>query len=211
VNPDEIHTGETATNTGYQYRMAYIPREIIQELLHAVYGVEDALAYFKHIVTCDTALSQRLLYTFRLLEENFSDLLHAQLCFFQAITDLFCRYAQPQYTPRLFKSHPAMIRKAREFIHAMAPANISLEDIADMAGMSRFHFLRLFKATTGFSPYAYLIQRRVEIAKMLIESGSSLAQAALEAGFSDQSHMTRRFKATYGVTPGQYRQALEKK
>jgi AraC-like DNA-binding protein len=190
--------------------MAYIPLEIVRELLHGSSNMEGALAYFRQIVTHDRALAQQLLYAFRLLEQNSLELLQVQSLFFQAITDLFCQYGQPQYAPHLSKSHPGDIRRACEFIDAMAPTHISLNDIANVVGMSRFHFLRIFKSATGFSPYAYLIQRRVELARTLIENGSSLAQAALEAGFSDQSHMTRRFKATYGVTPGQYQQALER-
>ena len=211
LNPDEIHTGEPTTNKSYNYRMAYIPLEVVEELLHAVYGREGLVAYFRNIVTFDTMLSQRLLFAFQLLEQQSSNLLQTQIAFFQAITDLFYRHGQPNFPPRRIPSHPAGMRKACDFIHAMAPNDISLDDMAEIVGMSRFHFLRLFRAETGFSPYAYLIQRRVEIAKELIRDGHSLAQAALEAGFADQSHMTRRFKVTYGVTPGQYRQALARK
>ena len=90
----------------------------------------------------------------------------------------------------------------------MATEAISLENIAGAVGLSRFHFLRLFKETTGLPPHAYLIQRRVELARQSIEKGSPLADAAIEAGFADQSHLTRRFKAVYGVTPGEYRKAV---
>ncbi len=90
----------------------------------------------------------------------------------------------------------------------MAADNISLEDIAAVVGLSRFHFLRLFKNTTGFSPHAYLIQRRIELAKQSIEKGQCLTDAAINSGFSDQSHLTRCFKSTLGVTPGQYQKMV---
>ena len=208
VNPGEIHTGEAATNKGYQYRMAYIPPEFISEFLHDLYGTGVSLAYFRSLVTFDNEISHSLLHALRLLDQKLHDLLEAQICFIQAIAELFMRYGQPQYSPQSLKQNPGVIRKACEFIHEKVSENISLEDISCAVGVSHFHFLRLFKATTGFSPHAYLIQRRIEIAKTLIEHGNSLVQAALEAGFSDQSHMTRRFKTTYGVTPGQYQKAI---
>ncbi len=90
----------------------------------------------------------------------------------------------------------------------MASENISLDDIVRTAGLSRFHFLRLFKATTGFPPHAYLVQQRIALAKSAIENGSSLTDAAILSGFSDQSHLTRRFKAIHGITPGQYKKAV---
>ena len=54
------------------------------------------------------------------------------------------------------------------------------------------------------SPHAYLIQLRLEKARQLISKGKSIADAALLAGFSDQSHLTRSFKKRYGLTPGRY-------
>jgi AraC-like DNA-binding protein len=208
VNPDEIHDGETATDLGYQYRMAYISPEIISEILTECYGAKCALSYFPSPVTFDNDVSKRLLHALLLLDQNTNTFLEAQTRFIQAIAELFIRHGQPRRFPQYPKKNVTAIRKACEFIRAMASENISLDDIARAVGVSRFHFLRIFKATTGFSPHAYLIQRRLDIAKTLIENGCSLVQAAFEAGFADQSHMTRRFKAAYGVTPGQYQKAV---
>jgi AraC-like DNA-binding protein len=211
VNPEETHTGEPTANASYHYWMAYIPMSVVHDLLQALYGHSGMVAYFPHLITHDFTLSSRLLEAFRLLEHASSSQLQAHSTFFQVLMDLFARHGQPQSTPRRLPSHPAGIRKAREFIQVMAPTKISLDDMAECAGLSRFHFLRLFHATTGMSPYGYLLQRRVELAKQRIEEGWSLVQAALDAGFADQSHLTRRFKAMYGVTPGQYRQAAARK
>lgn len=208
VNPDEIHDGEAATNAGYQYRMAYIQSVVIHELLSECSGSRASMRYFSNPVTFDPEVSARLLYALRLLDQQPQNLLEAQTCFIQAIADLFIRHAQPRHSPQPLKNNPAVIRKACEFIRTKSFENPSLEDIAREVGISRFHFLRLFKATTGLSPHAYLIMRRLELAKALIKQGYSLAQAAHEAGFADQSHMTRRFKAAYGVTPGQYQKAF---
>jgi AraC-like DNA-binding protein len=208
VNPDEVHDGETATDTGYRYRMTYIQPEVISEMLTELYGTKDSLKYFANPVTIDHEVSKHLLHALLLFDQKNENFLEAQTHFIQAITELFMRHARPQQSPLSPKKNHAVIRKACEFIQAMAPQNISLDDISHEVGVSRFHFLRLFKTTTGLSPHAYLIQRRVEMAKTLIENGSSLIDAAFEAGFADQSHMTRRFKAAYGVTPGQYQKAI---
>ncbi len=77
--------------------------------------------------------------------------------------------------------------------------------MAEQAGLSRYHFIRVFQNKTGLSPHAYLTQVRVNNARTQIESGLTLADAAFSSGFSDQSHMTRYFKSIYGVTPGKFR------
>lgn len=208
INPDTIHDGRAATEAGYRYRMVYVPAEVIREILGGVADSTRSLGYFRNPVTADSELSKRLLRALRLMDQHPLDLLASQSSFIEAIVHLFTRHAEPRYIPRTFKPNLAMVRKACELIEGRAAENLSLQTIADEAGVSRFHFLRLFKASTGLTPHEYLFLRRLGMAKSLIGQGHSLIRTAHEAGFADQSHMTRRFKAAYGVTPGQYQQAL---
>ncbi|WP_370589516.1 helix-turn-helix domain-containing protein [Tychonema sp. LEGE 07203] len=79
---------------------------------------------------------------------------------------------------------------------------MSLEAIANHIDISSYHFCRLFKQSTGFSPHQYVIQQRVERAKQLLLQGKmSLAEIAIACGFSHQSHLNRHFKRITGVTP----------
>lgn len=212
VNPDMIHDGEAATETGYQYRMSYVPLELAREILQEISASRaKALRYFSDPVTLDHDVAQRLLAALRLLDQASPPLLEAQSRFVQALGDLFIRHARPHSSPSQLAGNPTVIRRACEFIRAGMTSNLSLDEIATEVGLSRFHFLRLFKANTGFSPHAYLIMRRLELVRTLIQQGFSLALAAHETGFADQSHMTRRFKAAYGITPGQFQQAVQKK
>jgi AraC-like DNA-binding protein len=87
-------------------------------------------------------------------------------------------------------------------------AAVSLAELAGVAGLSRFQLVRQFARATGLTPHAYLIQRRIEAARVLLARGSALADAAAASGFADQSHMTRIFIRTYGITPGAYAAAL---
>ncbi len=83
-----------------------------------------------------------------------------------------------------------------------APERFSLEDMAGMARMGKFRLLRAFARLTGATPYRYLESARVNHAQELLERGLPAAEAALAAGFSDQSHLARAFRARLGVTPG---------
>jgi AraC-like DNA-binding protein len=83
--------------------------------------------------------------------------------------------------------------------------SISLEALARVACMSRFHFARRFRQSTGSSPMAYLLQMRIQRARCLLEEGESkIADIAAELGFFDQSHFTRTFRRAIGMSPRAY-------
>jgi AraC family transcriptional regulator len=96
----------------------------------------------------------------------------------------------------------ARLRHVLDFIHSHLADDLSLSDVATRVGLSPYHFSRLFKQSTGFSPYRYLLTQRVEAARRLLLSTSlSPAEVASEVGFYDQSHLTRHFKRLTGFTP----------
>lgn len=100
--------------------------------------------------------------------------------------------------------HPAEpgLEALRVHLESHAPERFSLEDMAAMAQMGKFRLLRAFARLTGATPYRYLESARVNRAQELLERGLPAAEAALAAGFSDQSHLARAFRARLGVTPG---------
>ena len=99
------------------------------------------------------------------------------------------------------------LRAVVEYIEEHLDAGPTLEQMAAVARISPYHFARQFKAATGLPPYQYVIMRRVERAKQLLQAGTdlSLAEVAARAGFSDQSQFSHHFKRLVGVTPGQFR------
>ncbi|MFJ4452927.1 AraC family transcriptional regulator [Pseudomonas sp. NPDC089392] len=90
-------------------------------------------------------------------------------------------------------------------IEGLDPAQLSLEVLAREAGLGRYQLIRAFRAATGFTPHAYLLNARVNRGRHLLSEGQALADVAYQLGFADQSHFQRVFKAHVGVTPGQYR------
>ncbi len=80
----------------------------------------------------------------------------------------------------------------------------SIDDLALACGMSSGHFIRAFRQAYGVTPHQYLVQVRLNHAQRLLAAGVSATEAAVEAGFYDQSHLTRWFKRTLGMTPGAF-------
>jgi len=89
-------------------------------------------------------------------------------------------------------------------IHEHLGQPLTLAELAGLAGLSIWRFATVFRQQIGVSPHRYICRLRVERAQALIREGVPAATAASEAGFYDQSHLSRHFKTICGMTPGQY-------
>ena len=98
---------------------------------------------------------------------------------------------------------PAARRRVLELIDARLDGHLSIEMLAREAGLSPAHFARAFKQALGQAPHRFLMSRRLERARHLIERcGAQLSDVAARSGFADQAHFTRHFKRQFGITPG---------
>jgi len=101
------------------------------------------------------------------------------------------------------------LKKVLDYIEVNFSKDIHLNDLAQTAGLSAFHFAKLFKQSTGASPHQYILQRRLERAKELLRKPSmSLSEIGLESGFADQSHFTNVFRRFVGATPSKFRSSI---
>lgn len=98
------------------------------------------------------------------------------------------------------------LRKVRDYVEANLATGMKLEELADLCGVGVPHFIRLFKSTTGVSPYQYVLGLRVGRAKALLGDRSlTLVDVAGHCGFANQQHLIRTFRRVTGITPGAYR------
>ncbi|MGC1347189.1 MAG: AraC family transcriptional regulator [Methyloceanibacter sp.] len=98
------------------------------------------------------------------------------------------------------------LQRVFEFIEAHLEDDITVETLASTACLSRFHFARAFKASTGKAPHQFINVKRLELAKSLLTEGRrSLMDVALTCHFSSQANFSRAFHRATGITPGQYR------
>lgn len=111
----------------------------------------------------------------------------------------------PQCTREVDGLSPSRLRLVTTYIHENLHQTMALDDLAAIAQLSPYHFLRLFKQRLGVTPHQYILQCRVDRAAWLLRhSQTSLAEIATTVGFCDQSHLTRCFKRRLGVTPKQF-------
>lgn len=101
---------------------------------------------------------------------------------------------------------PVVARRVKAYIEQHLDQPLLLSDLAAEAGLSEFHFARMFKHDTGMAPHQFVMRARLQQAeRLLCHSVLSLTQIALECGFSSSSHFSNRFKAAYGFSPTQMR------
>ncbi len=99
------------------------------------------------------------------------------------------------------------VEHAKAYLQDRFREPVSLDELASVAGLSRFHLLRAFARYTALPPHAYHIHIRIERSRRLLQAGMSPGNVAFAVGFADQSHFTRHFKRVLKVTPGQYARA----
>jgi AraC-like DNA-binding protein len=99
----------------------------------------------------------------------------------------------------------AVLKRARQYLDTQITRVVHSSELEVLTGLSRYELARQFRAMCGTSPYRYVLMRRLDFARKLLAEGRSLVEVAVEAGFADQAHFSRMFKATFGITPARYR------
>ncbi len=105
-------------------------------------------------------------------------------------------------------SEPDRVRRVRRFLEERCAEDVPLSTLAQLAGCSPWRLNRDFASVVGMPPHEYQAMQRVRMVKECIRDGKSLAESGVEAGFADQSHMTRCFKKVMGMTPGKFAHGL---
>lgn len=203
THPGEMHTGQAVLETGWTYRTLLPASDWLQQAAEELVERPSAIPYFSSPVIDDKRLNQQLAALHRTLETSPLPL-ERESSFLWGMAQLVRNYASDRpFVKSVGKEHRA-IQQVRDYLMAHYTANISLNDLATLVNLRPLRLLRTFRKHIGLPPHAYLNHVRVHQAKRLLAAGWSITDAALETGFTDQSHLHRHFKKMVGVTPGQY-------
>jgi AraC-like DNA-binding protein len=208
LNPDELHDGR-ALGSHYRYRAFYPTAAMLRGIVAELRGDPGAGCepVFDELVIDDAPLAARLVALHRLLQDG-GDPLAADEALVDAFGHALMRHGSIAPSAPAAGREPRAVARVLERIDAAPEHPASLDELAAIAGLSRFHFLRVFRRATGQTPHAYLVMRRVNRARSLLAAGEPPAEVAAACGFSDQSHLNRVFKRFVGTTPGAYARAM---
>lgn len=208
VIPGEAHDGQAAGEQGWAYRMFYLRAGTMLDIAREM-AAKPGLPHFRPGVLRDRALAALVWRAHALARDASAPAMAKETCVRRMLAAWVERHADGSWRWPEPGREPTAVRRARELIHARLREDISLAELAQAAGLSPFHLARVFERATGLPPHAYLVQERVRVARDMLAGPLPLAQVAAEAGFADQSHLTRAFKRRYGLTPGRYRKIVQ--
>ncbi len=197
LHPDEAHDGQAGSGEGFRYRMIYVEPALFQDVLggRALPFIEGGVTNDPRIAAATETLLQRVVETLEPLEQS------------DALAELAHALATAAGLPRSRgKGDYVAARRARDYLHANFTRVVTLDEVEIATGRDRWSLSHDFRTFYGTSPYRYLTMRRLDAVRSMLLSGTSLASAAANAGFADQSHMTRHFLKTFGQTPGHWLQ-----
>lgn len=201
INPDEIHACKTNNDLGYTYNSIYFKPSFLNNIVKE-HGVKTPL-YFKSNTLNDKNLYQKLSVLVASNELGTSSKMEFESVLVEVLEQMF-RLNHFQTNLPFLGNKEVLIVQAKEFINDNYALDLSLDDIATQLDISKYHFLRMFKSHTHISPHSYLMNRRIEKAKQSLQKGTTIIDTAYNCGFTDQSHLHRRFKTIMGITPKQY-------
>jgi AraC-like DNA-binding protein len=201
LHPDELHDGYAAAEGGFGYRIVYIEPALIFDVVQLICGRPCALPFVRAPVMASPKLAVAIASAFGDAREPLAiDRLVLQLA--EGLVD-----ADPSCGRATLSRHTdvAALERARQFLDVEKTRVVRSAELEALTGLTRYELARQFRSLYGTSPYRYLLMRRLALAREQLAERQPLADVALAAGFADQAHFTRMFKAAYGLTPARYR------
>ncbi|EHH11401.1 transcriptional regulator [Mesorhizobium amorphae CCNWGS0123] len=196
LHPDELHDGGAGTDEGLHYRILYLEPSLLLDCLGGA-----PLPFVEDAVVSDPALRGTLLSALAPLDEELDELFVAD--FIAQLAQNLGRHAGQPAKP-MEKTAWRAAALARDYLEENVERAVRSDELEAVTGLDRYALSRHFRATYSTSPHRFLLMRRLQRARRMIEAGEALAEIAIAAGFSDQSHFHRHFKKAFGLTPGRW-------
>jgi AraC-like DNA-binding protein len=199
-DPSGAHVGRPYGCTSWQARLLILETAGIERIVR---GSQPSATdvYFARPRLRHHCLAQRFIDLHRVLETT-SWALERETLLMDWLREISDVPERPELRRRA-RRDPAL-RRACELLHDEIAGNVTLDELAHAAGVSRHRLSRLFRAAYGMPPHRFQLANRIDAARRMLERGAGVAEVAQATGFFDQSHLHRHFRRTVGMTPARY-------
>lgn len=198
--PGEPHTGMPGMPEGWSYRMFYIEKNVLLRVAQGLNRGCKKIPFISAGVLHDPDLASRIAQLHRYYEDPLSEMMTREILMGSILEDLITRYTT-NHPERLPSKERVIVLRAMRYLEDSYDQSIRLSDLAALTGVNPYRLVRCFTRELGIPPHAYLVQVRLRRAMCMIRKGVSLAQVAVDTGFTDQSHLNRHFVRRFGLTP----------
>ncbi|MCK2219437.1 AraC family transcriptional regulator [Actinomadura sp. ATCC 31491] len=197
LHPDEPHDGAAGTDEGFGYRILYVDPHLVREALGG-----GPLPFVADPIVRPSGMHPSLLECLRRMDEPLEELARLEVALLVAAA--LRRHSGVTAVPARGPLASAALARARELIAADPAVRRTVAELERVSGLDRWTLARQFRAAFGTSPTRFRTMRQLDLVRDALRRGTPLPEAALGAGFADQSHMTRMFRRAYGLTPGRW-------
>lgn len=207
VNPEWLHACNPLEDQPWAYLMLYIDSDWLTQLRYSIghlsslcwQDITTAIVSNPRLFAGYVDTAECLLSTRCSIEQKNAHLKHYLMTVFETLPCL-----ENQLAPEV----PVHWHDLANYLKVNITTDLSINSLCERMGFSSGHLIRSFKQHTGFTPHSFRINGRVQCGQQELKHGKTIAQAALNAGFADQSHFQRTFKKLLAATPNEYRQSL---
>lgn len=210
IHPGELHAARDieVRHLAAEFRMMYLKPSLLQQVASDTAGRTVSPPFFATSILLEPRMGASFLTAHQslmaLMETSGPTLLEQESLLLSLLTRLIRYCGRGNLSAHPFTPARPEVQRAREYLHAHATQNVSLQELARIAGLSPFHFARAFRKEFGLPPHRYQVQLRIDQARRLLALSLPISQVATDTGFYDQSHFGWHFKRLVGVTPAHY-------
>lgn len=202
INPDEIHSCNPVPDSTWSYYMYYINSAWVFNAIKEISGQRYNTLTLQSGIKVSKKLFSLFEMTYKLLDQKKES--EIEVILYTIVEEILALEPELAYLESIDSAAASYLRKSIACIEKRYRESITVEELAEKNEISPYYLIRIFKKQFGLTPHAYLLRYRTEKCRQLIDRGYNYLDAAMECGFSDQSHMIRNFKKFTGCTPQSY-------
>lgn len=202
INPKEPHQIKSVNSTGFNHIVLCFGYDFVNHYFSSN-KLNKVTLNFKTPFIYDCFLFEIILFYINNIKGRIEKT-NLEYDLMQLFIQMYQYFSFPEKESFYDNKRSYSVMKVCEYLEQNSKKCLSLNEMASIAGLSKFHFLRTFKDEIGISPYDFQIQAKIKLAREMLLLGYSSSYIAAELDFTDQSHFTRFFKRNTGITPSKF-------
>jgi len=204
INPFKIHSASKRDEKSEGLYSLYIDKDWIKKLQYDLFQNEEYFIFPKVLIEDKNTYTQFVLLCQNILGDDFYVKKEEELIEF--LSNLMLE----NYDKKSIVSKNVLFCEIKNYIDKNRDLNMSLEEISNEFLITPFHLIRIFKKELQLTPYQYILNQKVNLAKELLSQNISISEVAISTGFNDQSHLYKYFKQVFSISPKEYQDSLLK-
>ena len=202
INPYQIHSASKKDENSEGLYALYVDKEWVQKLQYELFCSEEYLLFPNVLIEKISVYTDFMKLCKNLLEDDFSIKKEEE------IVEFISTLMLENYDEKSLFTTSILFCDIKLYIDENIGLNLSLEEISNQFLITPFHLIRIFKKELQLTPYQYILNQKVNLAKELLLQNISISEVAISAGFNDQSHLYKYFKQIFSYSPKEYQDSF---